>query len=259
MRKKLLIIIAYAAVLVTGAVFLLTPSRQASAGSGQRAADTGAASTAGSLEHGSTAADSPAGNDRDTDAGKAGDAAAAEKKAAGGESDSETGTGSNGADTQGSRADAKEAEADAAGSKSDAQSAGDADAANGTGTGDDSKAGKKAAGVADNSEHSDQTGDHDQTSQKQRTVKSADGRYEVTMYAEETDGSAEHDSNVRSGPAATYERAGSLRTGDAVTIVGEVKELDGTAVSPPWYEVRLEDGTTGFVRSDLLSTALEND
>ena len=259
MRKKLLIIIAYAAVLVTGAVFLLTPSGQASAGAGQRAAGTGAASTAGSLEHGSTADDSPAVNDKGTDAGKAADADAAEKKAVGGENDSETGTGSNGADAQDSGADAKGAEANAAGSKSGAQSAGDADAANGTGTGDDSKTGKKAAGVADNSEHSDQTGDHDQISQKQRTVKSADGRYEVTMYAEETGGTAAHDSNVRSGPAATYERAGSLRTGDAVTIVGEVKELDGTAVSPPWYEVRLEDGTKGFVRSDLLSAAQGND
>ena len=205
------------------------------------------------------ASNGSSGNGKGTDAGKAGDAAAAEKKAVSGESDSETGTGSRGADAQGSRADAKEAEANAAGSKSGAQSAGDADAANGTGTGDDSNAGKKAAGVADNSEHSDQTGDHDQTSQKQSTVKSADGRYEVTMYAAETDGTAAHDSNVRSGPAATYERAGSLRSGDAVTIVGEVKELDGTAVSPPWYEVRLDDGTKGFVRSDLLSAAQGND
>ena len=258
MTKKLLSIIAYAAVLATGAVFLLTPSGQTSAGAGKRAAGN-TASAAGSLENGGMASSGSSGNGKGTDAGKAGDAAAAEKKAVSGESDSETGTGSRGADAQGSRADAKEAEANAAGSKSGAQSAGDADAANGTGTGDDSNAGKKAAGVADNSEHSDQTGDHDQTSQKQRTVKSADGRYEVTMYAAETDGTAEHDSNVRSGPAATYERAGSLRSGDAVTIVGEVKELDGTAVSPPWYEVRLDDGTKGFVRSDLLSAALGND
>ena len=256
MRKKLLIIIAYAAVLATGAALLLTPSGQTSAGAGKRAAGN-TASAAGSLENSGMASNGSSGNGKGTDAGKAGDSAAAEKKAVSGESDSKTGTGSRGADAQGSRAG--ETKSDAAGSKSGAQSAGDADATNGTGTGDDSNAGKKAAGVADYSEHSDQTGDHDQTRQKQRTVKSADGRYEVTMYAAETDGTAAHDSNVRSGPAATYERAGSLRTGDVVTIVGEVKELDGTAVSPPWYEVRLDDGTKGFVRSDLLSAAQGND
>lgn len=257
MRKKLLIIIAYAAVLATGAALLLTPSGQTSAGAGKRAAGN-TASAAGSWR---TAAWLPMVLPEMARARMPGrpEIRLLQKKAVSGESDSKTGTGSRGADAQGSRADAKEAEANAAGSKSGAQSAGDADAANGTGTGDDSNAGKKAAGVADNSEHSDQTGDHDQTSQKQRTVKSADGRYEVTMYAAETDGTAEHDSNVRSGPAATYERAGSLRSGDAVTIVGEVKELDGTAVSPPWYEVRLDDGTKGFVRSDLLSAAQGND
>ena len=194
------------------------------------------------------------GNGKGTDAGKAGGSAATGAGGSGEGSDTKAGTDDRGADTQGSRAG--ETKSDAAGSKRNAQNAGDADPANGTETDSDSTSAKKAAGASENSE---QTENNDQTSQKQRTVKSADGRYEVTMYAAETDGTAAHDSNVRSGPAATYERAGLLRTGDVVTIVGEVKELDGTAVSPPWYEVRLDDGTKGFVRSDLLSAALGND
>ena len=250
MRKKLLIIIAYAAVLATGAVLLLTPSGQTSAGAGKRAAGN-TASAAGSLENGGIASNGSSGNGEGTDAGKAGDSAATGAGGSGEGSDTKAGTDDRGADTQGSRA-----EANAAGSKRNAQNAGDADPANGTETDSDSTSAKKAAGASENSE---QTENNDQTSQKQRTVKSADGRYEVTMYAAETDGTAAHDSNVRSGPAATYERAGLLRTGDVVTIVGEVKELDGTAVSPPWYEVRLDDGTKGFVRSDLLSAALGND
>ena len=112
MRKKLLIIIAYAAVLATGAALLLTPSGQTSAGAGKRAAGN-TASAAGSLENSGMASNGSSGNGKGTDAGKAGDAAAAEKKAVSGESDSETGTGSRGADAQGSRADAKEAEAKA--------------------------------------------------------------------------------------------------------------------------------------------------
>ena len=253
MRKKLLIIIAYAAVLATGAVLLLTPSGQTSAGAGKRAAGN-TASAAGSLENGGMASSGSSGNGKGTDAGKAGGSAATGAGGSGEGSDTKAGTDDRGADTQGSRAG--ETKSDAAGSKRNAQNAGDADPANGTETDSDSTSAKKAAGASENSE---QTENNDQTSQKQRTVKSADGRYEVTMYAAETDGTAAHDSNVRSGPAATYERAGSLRTGDVVTIVGEVKELDGTAVSPPWYEVRLDDGTKGFVRSDLLSAALGND
>lgn len=253
MRKKLLIIIAYAAVLATGAVFLLTPSGQTSAGAGKRAAGN-TASAAGSLENGGMASSGSSGNGKGTDAGKAGGSAATGAGGSGEGSDTKAGTDDRGADTQGSRAG--ETKSDAAGSKRNAQNAGDADPANGTETDSDSTSAKKAAGASENSE---QTENNDQTSQKQRTVKSADGRYEVTMYAAETDGTAAHDSNVRSGPAATYERAGLLRTGDVVTIVGEVKELDGTAVSPPWYEVRLDDGTKGFVRSDLLSAALGND
>ena len=250
MRKKLLIIIAYAAVLATGAALLLTPSGQTSAGAGKRAAGN-TASAAGSLENGGIASNGSSGNGEGTDAGKAGDSAATGAGGSGEGSDTKAGTDDRGADTQGSRA-----ETNAAGSKRNAQNAGDADPANGTETDSDSTSAKNAAGASENSE---QTGNNDQTSQKQRTVKSADGRYEVTMYAAETDGTAAHDSNVRSGPSSTYERAGSLRTGDVVTIVGEVKELDGTAVSPPWYEVRLDDGTKGFVRSDLLSAALGND
>ena len=253
MRKKLLIIIAYAAVLATGAVLLLTPSGQTSAGAGKRAAGN-TASAAGSLENGGMASSGSSGNGKGTDAGKAGGSAATGAGGSGEGSDTKAGTDDRGADTQGSRAG--ETKSDAAGSKRNAQNAGDADPANGTETDSDSTSAKKAAGASENSE---QTGNNDQTSQKQRTEKSADGRYEVTMYAAETDGTAAHDSNVRSGPAATYERAGLLRTGDVVTIVGEVKELDGTAVSPPWYEVRLDDGTKGFVRSDLLSAALGND
>lgn len=253
MRKKLLIIIAYAAVLATGAVLLLTPSGQTSAGAGKRAAGN-TASAAGSLENGGMASSGSSGNGKGTDAGKAGGSAATGAGGSGEGSDTKAGTDDRGADTQGSRAG--ETKSDAAGSKRNAQNAGDADPANGTETDSDSTSAKKAAGASENSE---QTGNNDQTSQKQRTVKSADGRYEVTMYAAETDGTAAHDSNVRSGPSSTYERAGSLRTGDVVTIVGEVKELDGTAVSPPWYEVRLDDGTKGFVRSDLLSAALGND
>lgn len=253
MRKKLLIIIAYAAVLATGAVLLLTPSGQTSAGAGKRAAGN-TASAAGSLENGGMASSGSSGNGKGTDAGKAGGSAATGAGGSGEGSDTKAGTDDRGADTQGSRAG--ETKSDAAGSKRNAQNAGDADPANGTETDSDSTSAKKAAGASENSE---QTENNDQTSQKQRTVKSADGRYEVTMYAAETDGTAAHDSNVRSGPAATYERAGLLRTGDVVTIVGEVKELDGTAVSPPWYEVRLDDGTKGFVRSDLLSAALGND
>ena len=253
MRKKLLIIIAYAAVLATGAVLLLTPSGQTSAGAGKRAAGN-TASAAGSLENGGMASSGSSGNGKGTDAGKAGGSAATGAGGSGEGSDTKAGTDDRGADTQGSRAG--ETKSDAAGSKRNAQNAGDADPANGTETDSDSRSAKKAAGASENSE---QTENNDQTSQKQRTVKSADGRYEVTMYAAETDGTAAHDSNVRSGPAATYERAGLLRTGDVVTIVGEVKELDGTAVSPPWYEVRLDDGTKGFVRSDLLSAALGND
>ena len=193
------------------------------------------------------------GNGKGTDAGKAGGSAATGAGGSGGER-YQSWNRRQGADTQGSRAG--ETKSDAAGSKRNAQNAGDADPANGTETDSDSRGAKNATGASENSE---QTGNNDQTSQKQRTVKSADGRYEVTMYAAETDGTAAHDSNVRSGPSSTYERAGSLRSGDAVTIVGEVKELDGTAVSPPWYEVRLDDGTKGFVRSDLLSAALGND
>ena len=253
MRKKLLIIIAYAAVLATGAVLLLTPSGQTSAGAGKRAAGN-TASAAGSLENGGMASSGSSGNGKGTDAGKAGGSAATGAGGSGEGSDTKAGTDDRGADTQGSRAG--ETKSDAAGSKRNAQNAGDADPANGTETDSDSRGAKNAAGASENSE---QTENNDQTSQKQRTVKSADGRYEVTMYAAETDGTAAHDSNVRSGPAATYERAGLLRTGDVVTIVGEVKELDGTAVSPPWYEVRLDDGTKGFVRSDLLSAALGND
>ena len=253
MRKKLLIIIAYAAVLATGAVLLLTPSGQTSAGAGKRAAGN-TASAAGSLENGGMASSGSSGNGKGTDAGKAGGSAATGAGGSGEGSDTKAGTDDRGADTQGSRAG--ETKSDAAGSKRNAQNAGDADPANGTETDSDSTSAKNAAGASDNSE---QTGNNDQTSQKQRTVKSADGRYEVTMYAAETDGTAAHDSNVRSGPSSTYERAGSLQTGDVVTIVGEVKELDGTAVSPPWYEVRLDDGTKGFVRSDLLSAALGND
>lgn len=250
MRKKLLIIIAYAAVLATGAALLLTPSGQTSAGAGKRAAGN-TASAAGSLENGGIASNGSSGNGEGTDAGKAGDSAATGAGGSGEGSDTKAGTDDRGADTQGSRA-----ETNAAGSKRNAQNAGDADPANGTETDSDSTSAKNAAGASENSE---QTGNNDQTSQKQRTVKSADGRYEVTMYAAETDGTAAHDSNVRSGPSSTYERAGSLQTGDVVTIVGEVKELDGTAVSPPWYEVRLDDGTKGFVRSDLLSAAQGND
>ena len=253
MRKKLLIIIAYAAVLATGAVLLLTPSGQTSAGAGKRAAGN-TASAAGSLENGGMASSGSSGNGKGTDAGKAGGSAATGAGGSGEGSDTKAGTDDRGADTQGSRAG--ETKSDAAGSKRNAQNAGDADPANGTETDSNSTSAKKAAGASENSE---QTGNNDQTSQKQRTVKSADGRYEVTMYAAETDGTAAHDSNVRSGPSSTYERAGSLQTGDVVTIVGEVKELDGTAVSPPWYEVRLDDGTKGFVRSDLLSAALGND
>lgn len=250
MRKKLLIIIAYAAVLATGAALLLTPSGQTSAGAGKRAAGN-TASAAGSLENGGMASSGSSGNGKGTDAGKAGGSAATGAGGSGEGSDTKAGTDDRGADTQGSRA-----ETNAAGSKRNAQNAGDADPANGTETDSDSTSAKNAAGASENSE---QTGNNDQTSQKQRTVKSADGRYEVTMYAAETDGTAAHDSNVRSGPSSTYERAGSLQTGDVVTIVGEVKELDGTAVSPPWYEVRLDDGTKGFVRSDLLSAAQGND
>ena len=253
MRKKLLIIIAYAAVLATGAVFLLTPSGQTSAGSGKRAAGN-TASAAGSLENSGMASNGSSGNGKGTDAGKAGGSAVTGAGGSGEGSDTKAGTDDRGADTQGSRAG--ETKSYAAGGKRNAQNAGDADPANGTETDSNSTSAKKAAGASENSE---QTGNNDQTSQKQRTVKSADGRYEVTMYAAETDGTAAHDSNVRSGPSSTYERAGSLRTGDVVTIVGEVKELDGTAVSPPWYEVRLDDGTKGFVRSDLLSAALGND
>lgn len=84
-------------------------------------------------------------------------------------------------------------------------------------------------------------------------VKSADGRYEVIQYTDTKDRTAALDSNVRSGPAASYELAGSLKTGEKVTVSGEVKELDGEEISPVWYEIALPDGTRGFVRSDLLS------
>ena len=84
-------------------------------------------------------------------------------------------------------------------------------------------------------------------------IKSADGRYEVMRYTDTKDSIAARDSNVRSGPAASYELAGSLKTGEKVTGSGEVKELDGEEISPVWYEIALPDGTRGFVRSDLLS------
>lgn len=84
-------------------------------------------------------------------------------------------------------------------------------------------------------------------------VKSADGRYEVIQYTDTKDRTAAYDSNVRFGPAASYELAGSLKTGEKVTVSGEVKELDGEEISPVWYEIALSDGTRGFVRSDLLS------
>ena len=84
-------------------------------------------------------------------------------------------------------------------------------------------------------------------------VKSADGRYEVMRYTDTKDSIAARDSNVRSGPASSYDLAGSLKTGEKVTVSGEVKELDGEEISPVWYEIALPDGTRGFVRSDLLS------
>ncbi len=83
-------------------------------------------------------------------------------------------------------------------------------------------------------------------------IKSADGRYEVMRYTDTKDSIAARDSNVRSGPAS-YELSGSLKTGEKVTVSGEVKELDGEEISPVWYEIALPDGTRGFVRSDLLS------
>lgn len=84
-------------------------------------------------------------------------------------------------------------------------------------------------------------------------MKSADGRYEVMQYTDTKDRTASRDSNVRSGPAASYDLAGSLKTGEKVTVSGEVKELDGEEISPIWYEIALPDGTKGFVRSDLLN------
>ncbi len=158
MRKKLLIIIAYAAVLATGAVLLLTPSGQTSAGSGKRAAGN-TASAAGSLENGGMASSGSSGNGKGTDAGKAGGSAATGAGGSGEGSDTKAGTDDRGADTQGSRAG--ETKSDAAGSKRNAQNAGDADPANGTETDSDSTSAKNAAGASDNSE---QTGNNDQTS-----------------------------------------------------------------------------------------------
>lgn len=102
---------------------------------------------------------------------------------------------------------------------------------------------------------SSEKSDDDSGADQKKTVESEDGRYSVTMFAAESDGMARSNSNVRSGPSSDYPRAGSLRSGETVVLVGEVTELDGTSLSPSWYAVRLEDGTEGFVRSDLLSLA----
>lgn len=85
------------------------------------------------------------------------------------------------------------------------------------------------------------------------SMKSADGRYEVLQYTDQKEQFAAHDSNIRSGPASSYDLSGSLKKGEKVTVSGEVKELDGRKISPVWCEITLPDGTKGFVRSDLLT------
>lgn len=55
--------------------------------------------------------------------------------------------------------------------------------------------------------------------------------------------------NVRSGPSAQTELAAELKAGDKMQVVGQVAGQDGYT----WFEVRLPDGSPGWVRSDLVS------
>lgn len=52
--------------------------------------------------------------------------------------------------------------------------------------------------------------------------------------------------NVREGPGRNFARVGSVRPGDTVPVLG--RNADGT-----WIQIRLEDGTEGWVLADLIT------
>lgn len=57
-----------------------------------------------------------------------------------------------------------------------------------------------------------------------------------------------YSSNVRKGPGTDYERVVTVDKGTSVTILSEKTGADGDV----WYQVRLSDGTEGYIRSDLV-------
>lgn len=67
----------------------------------------------------------------------------------------------------------------------------------------------------------------------------------IAFQAETDEGSV----NVRKEPSTKAKRSGKLKRGEILTILSMVHN----AKNEMWYAVRLEDGTEGFIRHDLLT------
>jgi eukaryotic-like serine/threonine-protein kinase len=57
-----------------------------------------------------------------------------------------------------------------------------------------------------------------------------------------------NEANIRSGPGVAYDVIGQMRQGDVFLIVALANGLDGIG----WYEIKLNTGARGFVRSDVV-------
>ncbi|WP_026507516.1 SH3 domain-containing protein [Butyrivibrio sp. MC2013] len=75
------------------------------------------------------------------------------------------------------------------------------------------------------------------------------GETEVTAMDPQSATVSTKNANVRSGAGTGYSVAGTVVQGDALTITGTSKDADGKE----WYYVSMADGTTGFIRSDLVT------
>ena len=59
--------------------------------------------------------------------------------------------------------------------------------------------------------------------------------------------------NVRADTSTKSAKVGKLKRGEALSVIAVVMSTSGEY----WYQVQLPDGTTGYIRSDLIKTATE--
>ena len=60
---------------------------------------------------------------------------------------------------------------------------------------------------------------------------------------------AEKRANIRGGAGTTYDSVGTVSNGDQLVVIGQAAGSDGKT----WYQVQLGDGSTGYIREDLIA------